>query len=443
MTRTSLHRCLIAIIVALALCSPRTPAIAQQPAGAQGPGPKRPTPDAATFALVGAVVHTATGPAIPGGTVVVRDGRIATVGGGAPPVGVPTVQAEGLHLYPALIEADAVLGLVEIDAVRSTRDDAEKGPLNANARADLAFNPDSQLLPVALSAGIMTAVVTPRGDAIAGRSAVMRLSGWTREDMTVKAPAALHVRWPKMGIERAPWSTPAKKQEKARREALHDIDEAFENGRAYAAARKAGATEERDVQWEALAAAVRGEIPVLVSADGVDEIAAALRWSEKRHLRMVLLGGRDAWRLAKPLATAGVPVVYTAQLALPQRVDEPYDVLYRAPATLVAAGVKVALSSGAAGSNARYLSDLGGRAHAWGLDALESLRAITLRPAEIFGFADRLGSITVGKEATFFLADGDVLDTRTHVLRAWVQGREIDLRDRQKALYDRYRNRPR
>lgn len=400
------------------------------------------TSDPSVIAITHAVVHPATGPAIPDGTVVVRDGRIVSVGSGAAPAGATVIDAQGKHLYPSLLEADSTLGLVEIEAVRATRDTAEKGAVNANLRADMAFNPDSQLLPVAESSGILVAGVAPRGGIISGRSAVMMLNGWTREDMTVKAPASVYVRWPRMTISRNAWSPSPKKQEKERREALQTLDEAFENARAYVRARAAGKSDEQDVQWEALAAALRGDIPVVIDADGVSEIRAALAWTQKQKLHMVLLGGRDAWRVAHDLAQARVPVIYTAVLTVPNRDYEAYDTFYRAPAVLAAAGVPVALSSGGGAAHVRVLSDLAGRARGYGLGDLASLQAITLRPAEFLGVADRVGSLAPGRDATFFLADGDILDTRTHVLRAWVLGKEVDLEDRQKKLWEKYRNRP-
>lgn len=395
--------------------------------------------------FVHAVIHPATGPSIPNGQLVVRDGRIVSAGpaGSAPTAGATVIDARGLHLYPSLIDADSSLGLMEIDAVRATRDESEMGPLNADARVDLAFNPDSQLLPVAMSAGILVAGISPRGDRVCGRTAVMRLHGWTREDMTVRAPAALYVKWPRMTLARAPWDRAVDKQRKTRERALRALDDAFEDARSWMRATEAGTARERDVQWEALAPVLRGEIPVMVEADGLDEIRAARHWAARQKVKMVLVGGRDAWRDAKALAAARIPVIYTAILTVPSRDHEAYDVYYRAPAVLAQAGVTVALSSTEDAANARYLSDLGGRARAYGLGALESLQSVTLHAAEILGVADRLGSLTAGKEATFFLADGDILDTRTHVLRAWVQGREIDLGDRQKALYEKYRNRPR
>jgi len=349
---------------------------------------------------------------------------------------MPLIEGRGLHLYPSLIDPDTTLGLIEISSVRATLDTTETGLMNPNARADIAFNPDSQLLPVALSAGILAAGVGPRGGLISGRSAAMLLDGWTREDMALRAPAAVYVSWPKMGINRTPGAKAAQEQAQFRKDRLLAIRDAFEDARAYAV--RDAAKDERDVKWEALVDAVQRKIPVVVHADGVDEIRAAMKFAREENLRLILLGGRDAWRIAGEITC---PVIYTHMATVP-RDDEPYDVAYRAPGILARARVMVALSCGGGAAHVRNLPDFAGRAAAWGLPRLQALQAITIVPAQLLGVADRLGSLELGKDATFFLADGDILDTRTHVLRAWIGGREIDLKDRQKVLWEKYRNRP-
>lgn len=406
-----------------------------------------PAPAAAVMAIVHATIHPASGAPLDDATLVVRSGRIAAVGRQAPPADATVVDGRGLHLYPSLIDADTPLGLVEIAAVRATRDTSELGPINPDARAEVAFNPDSQLLPVALSAGVLVAGVGPRGPLLAGSSAVMLLDGWTREDMTVKAPAGLYLRWPSLRVDRSPSARPTvKEQEKRVREAVRTLRDAFADARAYAKGQRDAegrARHERDVKWEAMADLFDGKLPLVVSADGVDEIRAAVGFAAAEKLRMVLLGGADAWRVAPQLAKAGVGVIFNHMLALPHRDFEAYDTFYAAPGVLARAGVPVAISQGDDASNVRYLPDLAGRAVAYGMAPDEALRAITLTPARLLGVAHRLGSLEVGKDATFFAADGDVLDTRTHLLRAWILGREVDLHDRQKALYEKYRRRPR
>ncbi len=382
-------------------------------------------------------VHTATGQVLEHGVLVVRDGKIVAVGT-AVPAGAEVVDLGAAHLYPALIDPDSALGLVEIEAVTPAMDLYELGEINPELSGDIAFNPDSRLIPVARSAGVLFAGVTPRGEPISGRTAAMRLLGWNREDMTLRSPAGLEVEWPSLALDRSPLA--AKElavQKEDRRLAVLRLTEAFENARAYAR----GGTEP-DVKWEAMQACLKGEIPVLIRAQRQDQIEAAVAFASAQNVRMVLLGGADAWRVADLLAAKKIPVVYSEMLRMP-REDEPYDVYFAAPGVLARAGVTVALSQGPDASNTRWLPELAGRARAYGLSPEGALKSITLNPARVLGVDDRLGSLEAGKEATFLVTDGDLLESETHLLRAFMQGKEIDLEDFQKALYRRYLNRRR
>ncbi len=152
-----------------------------------------------TVALVGATVHPVSGPAVPQATVVMKDGKILAVGKSVvAPAGARVVTVAGKHVYPGYLSADSVLGLTEVAAVAATNDFAETGDINPNVRAEIALNPDSDLIPVARVNGVTSVHAIPRGGAIAGTSAVYHLDGWTYEDMTVRAPVGLHVRWPRM-----------------------------------------------------------------------------------------------------------------------------------------------------------------------------------------------------------------------------------------------------
>src|SRR6185295_10193398 len=150
-----------------------------------------------TVALVGGTIHPVSGPDVENGTVLLRDGKIAALGAGlAVPAGAKVVDIKGRHVYPSLFTALTALGLVEISSVRATVDTTELGEINPQARADFAMNFDSELLPVARSAGILVAGIAPSGGIVSGSLAVMKLDGWTREDAALKAPAAIIVRWP-------------------------------------------------------------------------------------------------------------------------------------------------------------------------------------------------------------------------------------------------------
>jgi imidazolonepropionase-like amidohydrolase len=275
----------------------------------------------------------------------------------------------------------------------------------------------------------------------------MKLDGWTREDATLKAPAAIAVIWPNLRLDRSPEARLAVRvQEKRRDEALEKLKEAFAAARAYGKAKAAEGRagiprHDADPKMEALLPAVNGQIPVLVFADTEAQIRAALRWARGENLKLVIGGGRDAWRLPEELAKADVPVILDPVLGLPTRPDEPYDAPFAAPAILARSGVRFAINEGDP-QFVRNLNHNAAAAVAFGLSSDKALAAITIEPARILGIADRVGSLEAGKDATLIVCDGDILDLRFQVVAAYVDGRALDLSDRHKRLYERYRNRP-
>jgi imidazolonepropionase-like amidohydrolase len=405
-----------------------------------------------TLVLRGATVHPVSGPDLPKADVVIRDGKIVSVGpASAAPADAKAVDLSGKHVYPSLFPPVTVLGLVEIASVRATSDFAEIGEVNPQARGDLAMNFDSELLPVARSAGILMAGVSPIGGVVSGSAAAMKLDGWTREDATLKTPAAILVAWPNLEIDRSPTARfTVRVQEKRRDEAVQKLKDAFAAARAYAKARssegKAGVPRhDTDPKLEALVPAVEGRLPVIVQADRVAQIRAALAWAKEEGLRLAVLGGADAWRIADDLARAKVPVILDTPLDLPLRADEPYDARFAAAGILAKAGVTVAFNDGSsafAAATVRNLALEAGAAAAFGFPREKAVEAMTRVPATILGVADRVGSIEPGKDATLIVTDGDILDVRSHVVAAYLDGRPLDLTDRQKRLYERYRNRP-
>lgn len=404
----------------------------------------------ADFALVGGTVHPASGPVVDGGTVVVRNGKIESVGTGPAPAGVPAIDCRGKHVYPGMVSAYTNLGLVEIESVRGTRDDAETGNVNPNVRAEVEVNPESEHLPVTRINGVTSALVVPTGGAIAGTSALLHLDGWTYEDMTVKAPVALHVNWPAMAIVHNFQETRSDdEQKKAREQAVGAIRKAFEDARAYDQARTAEKQpaiprHDRDVKWDAMVKAVRGEIPVYFHCSALNQIRAILRFCDEEGLTQVaLVGGYDAWRVADELKARKIAVLCDATLSTPRRRWEPYDEPYALPGKLAAAGVKFCITDGGGTWNARNLPYNASMAAAFGLDRDEALRSVTLYPAQILGVADRVGSIEPGKVADLVVADGDLLEDTTHVEQVWIAGRQISMETKQTRLFHKYDSRPR
>ncbi|MGE5345736.1 MAG: hypothetical protein ACM3JH_07265, partial [Acidithiobacillales bacterium] len=240
---------------------------------------------AAALVLRGATVHTAEGPAIPDGVVVVEGGKIAAVGGPGTPVpdGAEVVELAGKHLAPAFFTPASVIGLSEIEEVRATNDFAEIGKINPEDRPEVAANFDSVAMPVTRSNGILFAALVPNGSVLPGAASVISLEGWTRDDACLKCPAAIIVDWPEMMIDRSPNVHPSPKaQEKKRDEALRTILEAFRNAAAWRKAKAAegqpGVPAHDDIApMAALVPALEGKIPLLIRAARKSQMEAALR----------------------------------------------------------------------------------------------------------------------------------------------------------------------
>ena len=410
---------------------------------------------AETVLYKAAKIHVVSAPAISPGQMLVKDDHIATVGKKLKvPKGTKVVDLGDLSLYPGLIAAPTSLGLTEINAVRATRDDSEVGDFTAEVDAWVAVNPDSELIPVARANGVTHALVIPMGGRVPGVSGMMRLHGWGVEDMAMEKASCLHIRWPGMSLDARPkeeLADPSKRksldeQDKARQLQVTLIDEFFDDAEAYAKAKAAGGPTFPIVPaWEAVLPVLGKRIPVMIHADETRQMKAAVKWIKARGYKAILAGGRDAWQIADLLAKENIPLIYHHVFTLPARDFDPHDAQYRTPSVLSKAGVKFAigLKPGAwSASNLRNLPSHAAQAAANGLPIKEAIASITLRPAEILGVDDRLGSLEAKKEATFIAVEGDLLDIRAQVKRMWIAGEEVSLESRHVRLYEKYRNRP-
>jgi imidazolonepropionase-like amidohydrolase len=401
-------------------------------------------PQTQPIAIKGATIHPVVGADIPSGTIVFENGKITAIGADtAVPAGAEVIDATGKHVYPGLINANTVLGLVEIGAVRATVDVEESGAINPNVRSITSVNPDSELIPVARSAGVLSALSVPEGGIISGQSAVLRLDGWTPEEMTVLSPAAMHLRWPNLTIDRHPRARKSvKDQLKEIEKAQKQIRDAFQIARSYWQARKnPGPDFKSDLRWEALMPVFDGKLPLFVHASTMAQIEAALAWAKEMQLKIVLVEGDDAWRVAPQLNETDTAVVLQPSTSLPPRRDDDYDSVWSSAAKLQAAGVRFCIASNGRGAetNERNVGYEAGLAAGYGLPKEEALKAVTIYPAQILGVADRLGSLETGKAATLIVTNGDPLDFPTQVEAAFIDGRKIDLSNRQTRLRDKYR----
>jgi imidazolonepropionase-like amidohydrolase len=413
---------------------------------------------AETVLFQDAIVHTVSGATLSPGSVLVKDGKIVAVQREIAARVDRVENLKGLHLFPGLILPTSSLGLIEIAGVRSTLDVAEVGGFTPEVEAWQAVNPDSELLPVTRANGITHALVQPMGGVISGLSGVVTLSGWTPEQMTIKRPAALHIFWPHLALDASPkesshdkskWKSP-EEQAKERVKKLKELDDFIADARAYAKARAAATGDKAKAfaivpGWEAMLPVLDGKIPVMVHAEDARQIKSAMRWAETNQFKLILAGCLDAWRVADEIAKRKVPVIFEHVFTQPTRDTDGYDAQFRAATALHKAGVLLAFSEGPDAWNAtraRNLPYAAAQSVAFGLPEVEALRAITLNPARILGVADRLGAIEAGKDATFFAANGNILDLRTQVKRVWIEGKETSVESRHTRLYEKYKNRP-
>lgn len=410
-----------------------------------------PPPQQKPVLITGATIHTVSGAVISNGRMLFDKGRIVAVGSASEvpdAAGATVVSLPGKHVYPGFISANSSLGLVEVQAVRATVDSAETGALNPNSRALVAINADSELIPVTRANGVLAALTVPRanvGGLIAGTSALIQLDGWTWEDMGLVPEAGLHVFLPGMrfNVSLYPNLPPARLEEMQRltTQRLKALEDAFESAAAYVKAQASGESLPVDVRWEAMRPVITGQRTVFMHADELPQLRYALGFAQRFGVKIAIVGGQDAALITDMLRERSAPVIIAGVHRLPLRRGDDVDAPFALAAKLAAAGVKFCIARGGTTFDAateRSLPFEAGTAAAHGLSRDEALKAITLYPAQIIGAADKLGSLEKGKLASFIVTDGDPLEIQTKVERIYIAGRELELRDKQTRLNEKY-----
>jgi imidazolonepropionase-like amidohydrolase len=402
-----------------------------------------------TILLRGATVHPVSGPDIADGSVLVRDGKIAEVGARlAGPKGARVIELKGLHIYPGMIDSATEIGLSEIGAVREMNDLSDIGLFKPQLRAATAVNPASEHITVTRANGITSVITSPGGGIVAGQSVLMHLSGWTMEDMAVRAPAAMRLEFPnirmpmRFGASEAPGRGPAYADAKKRYEQqLRELNDFMESAQRYRQAKAAAGPDFRtDLKLEAMIPVLDGKLPMLIRAEKEKTIKEAIAFADKQKVHMILERGAEAWKVAAELKAHNIPVILPPTLRLPDEEDDPYDKPFSIPGELSKAGVKFAFASFGPGDedNPRNLPYEAAAAVGFGLPYEEALKAVTLYAAQIWGVGDELGSIEKGKWADLIVTDGDPLETRTRIEQMFIKGAPVDLDNKHHRLYEKY-----
>ncbi len=414
------------------------------------------TGKAGTFAITNARIVTVSGAVIENGTIIVSDGKIAAVGANVTvPGGAERIDAAGLSVYPGMIDAGTNMGLAEVgQGAPATIDVAETGDYNANAKAMLGVNPHSSHINVTRVNGITTVLSIPQGGIISGQAAVINLNGSTQNDMAVVPMFGLLVNFPRItlgggGFNPFAQTAPIDFGEavKRRDQRIEDLKKLFRDAENYAKAQDAYAKDKNlpapapDLKMAALAPYVRGERPIIFTAERERDIRNAAKFIADTKVKGIIFGGQEAWKVADDLKKNNIAVIYTNIYNLPVRDDDAYDYLFEAPAKMAQAGVKFCVSTGDSGAEVRDLPYHAGLAGAYGLSKDDALKSVTLYPAQILGIADRLGSIEQGKIANLVVSDGDILEPRTNVKYVFIGGRLIPLTSRHTELFESFKDR--
>ncbi len=394
-------------------------------------------------------IYPVSGPMIEKGQILIDKGKIVAIGKSVnAPADATRVDCTGKRIYPGLFESNSQLGLTETESVRATRDASEIGTNNANVRVEVAVNPESDLIPTTRSNGVLLAATIPAGGTISGRAAIIQLDGWTWSEMTLQSSVAMRIGWPSMGgggIGRfGGFGGGGGGGAGAAQDATRRIQAAFDDARAYRAAKLASVTASlpappADARWEAMIPVLDGKMPILVQASDVQQIQSAVAFAVHNNVKLIIMGGSDAALCADMLKRHDVPVIIVGTQRNPPRRNSAYDDAYTLPKRLSDLGVKFAIASDRGASQVRNLPYHAGAAAGYGLPVDEALKAITLYPAQIYGVADRVGSLEVGKDATLIVCDGDILETPTIVEQAWIAGKPCDMSDRHKRLWEKYK----
>jgi imidazolonepropionase-like amidohydrolase len=381
-------------------------------------------------AIVGGRVVPVEGEPVEGGTVLLRDGKIAAVSGPgfAVPAGADVVDATGKWVLPGFIDAHAHAGVHEEGEGWAGQDTNEKSePVTAHVRAVDAINPADQGFRDAIGGGVLAVNVNPgSANPIGGQTAAIKCWGRTVDEMVLRSPAGL-----KSALGENPKRVYGERNETptTRLGTAALIRSAFVAAQNYQAKLAAASLDpshvvERDLKLEALSRVLRREIPWRQHCHRADDIATAMRIAREFGYDLVIDHGTEAHLLAGQIAAASIPVVIGPLFTSRSKVELRHRSLAN-PGKLAAAGVTIAITTDHPVVPIHFLIHQATLAVKEGLDPVTALRAVTINPASIIGCADRLGSLTVGKDADVVIWSGDPLDVMSRAERAYVNGREI------------------
>ncbi|ODS83876.1 MAG: amidohydrolase [Cytophagaceae bacterium SCN 52-12] len=412
---------------------------------AESQNPAAAPPQTKPVALTGATIHPVSGQPIPNGVIVFDKGIITAVGDSATPfdkAGTEIIHLPGKHVYPGAIAMASTVGLQEIAAVRATLDYQETGTLNPNARALVAYNTDSEIIPTLRSSGVLIVQATPQGGLLSGTSSVFHTDGWNWEDAVLMKDDGVWLNWPPYiasSFNFRDFSSALKRNE-ARQEHIDQLKRFFSDAKAYQALSD---PQPVNLRLHAMKGVFEGKANLYIRAEQARDIVESVGFAHAYGIGgVVIVGGREAGKVTGFLKENDVAVVLNEVHRLPDHQDADVYQPYSLPGRLLEGGVRTALSYGNESWRVRNLSYQAGTAAGFSdfLSREEALRLVTLYPARILGIDQLVGSLETGKHATLIVTEGDMLDMKTNIVElAFIKGSRTDLDDKQKRLYRKYK----
>ncbi|MBC5862587.1 amidohydrolase family protein [Flavobacterium turcicum] len=395
--------------------------------------------------ILNATAHIGDGTVIENSAIGFKDGKITLIADAktirlAADAYDTTINAGGKHVYPGFIAPNSTLGLVEIDAVKSSDDESEIGSMNPNVRSIIAYTADSKVIETVRPNGILMAQITPRGGIISGSSSIVQLDAWHWQDALVKENDGMHLNFPSTFRRSGWWAEPgAIEANKDYPKQVNDLSSFFTNAKAYLG----DTAKERNLVLESTKGLFDGTQTLYIHANEEKQIIDAVQFAKQNGIKkMAIIGGYEAYKAAELLQKNNVGVLLKRVHDMPENDDHDVDLPYKNARLLTEKGVLVGLENSGSHErmNTRNLPFLAGTCAAYGLDKETALQLITSNTAKILGIDEQCGTLTQGKDATLFISEGDALDMRTNKLtNAFIQGRAISLETHQTRLNERYK----
>ncbi|MDX6181983.1 amidohydrolase family protein [Flavobacterium sp. Fl-77] len=395
--------------------------------------------------ILNATAHLGNGKVIENSAIGFKDGKLTLVADAtiirlADNAFDTTINAAGKHVYPGFISPNSTLGLVEIDAVKSSDDEAEIGDFNPNVRSIIAYNSESKVIETVRPNGVLIAQITPRGGSISGTSSVVQLDAWSWSDAILKENDGIHLNFPATFKRGGNWFEPGIiEPNKDYIKQVEEVNTFLINAKAYSGA----APKERNLVLEATKGLFDGTQILYIHADEEKQIIDAIQLAKDNGIqKLVVVGGFEAYKSADLLKKNNVGVLLRRVHDMPTSDDEDVNLPYKMAKILTDKGIVVGLENSGDHErmSVRNLPFLAGTCAAFGLDKETALQLITSNTAQLLGIDALCGTLETGKDATLFISEGDALDMRTNQLStAFIQGREINLETHQTKLNKKFK----